>query len=218
MIKACIFDLDGTLINSLPALNKVMNLALAENGLASITVEDTKRFVGSGYKNYVKNALSYLGNGSMDRLEEVCLSYVKFFREHSTDGIFAYDGIEELLLALKKRGILIAVLSNKSDAGTKANLHKVFGEHVFDKAYGEREGIPLKPSPIALLSLIKELEVEKDEVLYIGDTEVDMETGNSAGVKTIAVTWGFRDIDTFHGYAIAGLADKASDILKYIKE
>lgn len=218
MIKACIFDLDGTLINSLPALNKVMNLALKDNGLYSITVADTQRFVGSGYQNYVKNALHHLGDERLEKFESVCLSYRKFFNEHSTDGIFAYDGIKELLAELKERGIWIAVLSNKSDAGTKANLNKVFGENVFDKAYGEREGIPLKPDPTALLSLMEEMGLKKEEVLYIGDTEVDMRTGTSAGVKTMAVSWGFRDISDLKEYEPEGIADKASDILQYIKE
>lgn len=218
MIKACIFDLDGTLINSLPALNKVMNLALAENGFKGIAIEDTQRFVGRGYQNYVKNALLHLGEENMDRFEAVCLSYRKFFKEHSTDGILAYDGIEELLSALKKQGVRIAVLSNKSNEGTKANLDKVFGENAFDKAYGEREGIPIKPDPTALLALIQELGVKKEEVLYIGDTEVDMQTGVRAGVKTIAVSWGFRERSIFAEYEIVGIVDRASEILQYVKE
>lgn len=193
MIKACIFDIDGTLLNTLENLCNCISEAMEYFGYERLTTDVTKVFVGDGYQKFVERSLLHCGDTKLEHYEEACKMYQGIFREKCLQGIFPYDGIREALETLKEHGILLGVLSNKQQHGADANMNKVFGEHYFTKVLGEQQGIPRKPDPFMLLAMMKELGLKKDEVMYFGDTNTDMETGKAAGVITVGVTWGFRD-------------------------
>lgn len=216
MIKLCVFDLDGTLLNTLPALNKIINLCLKDLGLGEITKEQTKLFVGRAYKNFVDKAIAYFNMTNKIDKEKAYNIYNTYFNLYKTEGVSVYDGILELLRNLKQRDIKIAVLSNKSQLGVEANIKKYFGDEIFDYIYGERKGIRIKPNADALLAIINECGVKKDEVFFIGDTDVDMQTGKNAGVCSIGVLWGFRDRKELLENDAKYIVEKPQDILNLI--
>ena len=182
--KCCIFDLDGTLINSIKAMTYSVNLTLKENNLGSINDDNCKVFVGDGYKKLIERALIYCGDKELKYYDESLVLYQKYFKEHCLHEVRAYDGIKEMLSELKKNNIKIAVLSNKPHARTLDNVNGIFGENYFDKVYGERENLKIKPDPQGALLIAEELGVSTKECLYVGDTNTDMKTGISAGMDT----------------------------------
>ena len=142
MIRCCIFDLDGTLLNTLKALTYTTNLALAELGCRPVDEGHIKQFVGDGYKKQMERALRYAGDEKLEHLEEILPLYQELFAKHCLYQVAPYDGIPQLLACLKARGILIAVLSNKPHARTLENIETVFGKGYFDYIGGEQPGIP----------------------------------------------------------------------------
>lgn len=201
MIRCCIFDLDGTLLNTLKALTLTTNLVMKHFGYGEVDEAHIKKFVGDGYKLLMERALRYCGDEKLEHYEESLILYTKLFAEHSMFEVRPYDGIPELLEQLKERGIMIAVLSNKPHARTVENIESVFGKGYFDYVAGEQPGIPKKPDPAGVVKILKQLGVKPEECLYFGDTNTDMETGLGAGLTTAGVTWGFRDrkeLESFH--------------------
>ncbi len=200
MYKCCIFDLDGTLLNTVHALAKTMNLTLQEFGLPPVTEDETKTFVGDGYQKFVDRAFQSRGADEATARKAYPV-YQRFFEEHCMYRVDAYDGIRELLAHLKERGIRTAVVSNKGQEQATENVETVFGAGYFDLILGEREGIPRKPDPTGALYAAKTLGALPAECLYLGDTNTDMRTGTSAGMDTAGVTWGFRpraELEAFH--------------------
>ncbi len=205
MIKCCIFDLDGTLLNTLKALAYTTNLVLKHFGLGPVTEEQLKHFVGDGYQMQLRRALHSCGDEDEKHLEESFLLYTRLFAENCLYQVQPYEGIPELLAGLKERGIKIAVLSNKPHARTVENIESVFGKEYFDYIAGEQPGIPKKPDPAGVMKILEAFAVKPEECLYLGDTNTDMKTGLGAGLVTIGVTWGFRDrteLEAFHPYDI----------------
>ena len=201
MIRCCIFDLDGTLLNTLKALTYTTNLALAELGCRPVDEGHIKQFVGDGYKKQMERALRYAGDEKLEHLEEILPLYQELFAKHCLYQVAPYDGIPQLLACLKARGILIAVLSNKPHARTLENIETVFGKGYFDYIGGEQPGIPKKPDPAGVRLILNTLHVQPEECLYFGDTNTDMQTGLGAGLVTVGVTWGFRgreELEAFH--------------------
>ncbi len=193
MIKSCIFDLDGTLLNTLPTIRHYVNLTLSEFGLGSVSEKDVKKMVGNGSKKLIERAL--LKNGaSLEDFEKIHKFYSDSYDEDVTYLTHTYDGIPELLAELKTMGIKIAVLSNKPDFAAKEAVKTFLGDLV-DVTYGGRDDVPLKPSPDGVYQIMEELGVKEGESLFIGDSSVDMKTGKNAGLFTIGVKWGFRDED-----------------------
>ena len=166
-IKACIFDLDGTLTNTINAIAHFGNIALAAFGLPEIPVEDYKIYVGDGRDKLIHRML----------------------RVYGTD---AYDGIRELLEELKENGIKIAVCSNKPDNVVHFVTDNIFGENYFDAVHGVIDGMPTKPNPFTALEIAKKLGVKPSECLFLGDTNVDIFTAKNAGMTSVGVLWGFR--------------------------
>ena len=192
MIKACIFDLDGTLLYTAPALMLSMNLTLNELGFDSIDEAHVKAFVGNGSDKYVERSLIFSGDKELKHYDKACKLYQDNFKLNASKGVRPYEGIEDLIKDLNKRSIKACVLSNKPQKRVEDNIYTFFDKKSFFKLYGERAGVPIKPDPTALNMLIAEIKVEKEEVLYIGDSDVDVYTGRAAGVKTVAVKWGYR--------------------------
>lgn len=193
MIKAVVFDLDGTLLNTLKALSYCMTLTMKYFGLKEIDEEHTRYFVGEGAKKFVDRALIYNGDKNLALVPKAYEVYDDIFAKNCLKDVKPYDGIMELLHTLRDMNIKSVVLSNKSQSGVESNINTVIGSNIFDLLYGEREGVPKKPDPTALNMIIMELGISKDELLYVGDTATDMQTAMNAGCTGVGVLWGFRD-------------------------
>lgn len=215
--RCCIFDLDGTLINTLSALTKVINLTLRQFGLEPVDQEQTKVFVGDGYQQFVRRAFICRGWKETDDFSEAFSVYNECFQQHCLDGIEAYDGIRELLAYLKDKKIKIAVLSNKSQDGTTACIETVFGKGYFDLVTGERQGVPRKPNPAGVFYTMEGLGVTAEECLYFGDTNTDMETGKAAGLDTAGVTWGFRDRAELESFSPKYVVDDPREVIAILE-
>ncbi|MDO4267722.1 MAG: HAD family hydrolase [Eubacteriales bacterium] len=211
MIRCCIFDLDGTLLNTLNALTVTTNLTLEHFGYGPVDEAHVRQFVGDGYKLLMERALRYCGDEKLTHYEESLTVYTDLFARHSMDGVHPYRGIPELLEGLKKRGIRIAVLSNKPHARAVENIEAVFGSGYFDYVAGEQPGVPRKPDPAGVRLILERFGVLPEECLYFGDTNTDMKTGLGAGLNTVGVTWGFRgraELESFHPQYIIDSPDE----------
>lgn len=192
-MKACIFDLDGTLTDSVKSLAYSVNLTLKDLGYAPQPEERFKQFAGDGRSVLLERALQAAGDRELVHHEEAVKIYDKYFSKNSMYQVKPYEGIVEMLAELKERDIKLAVLSNKADKEAVKVVETVFGKGTFQVIRGQREGIPRKPSPRGAILIAEELNVSCNECLYIGDTNTDMKTGNGAGMHTVGVTWGFRE-------------------------
>ena len=220
MYKCCIFDLDGTLVNSIHAIQRSVDLSLEKWGMRKITVDECRMFVGDGYKKLLERALAACGDSSLVHYEEAVALYPEIFKGCCMYRVKAYDGITKLLDFLKENHIKTAVLSNKPHPRTLDNVEGVFGKGRFDLVYGEREdkGIKKKPAPDGVWALMEELGVGREEVLYLGDTNTDMRTGRNAQVDTVGVTWGFRDREELEAFHPKLIADHPMDVVRFIKD
>lgn len=214
MTKLVIFDLDGTLLNSLQDLAASTNYALRRHGYPTHELSAFRYFVGNGINKLLERALP-----EVERTEENMLKiredFVAYYAEHKADFTAPYDGICELLKGLKRRGMLLAVASNKYHSATRELIQEYFGEGLFDFVYGQREGVPVKPDPAIVFDIMKEAGVSKNEILYVGDSGVDMQTAVNSGVASIGVTWGFRDREELLANGAQHIADEPCEIVRW---
>lgn len=193
MYKLCVFDLDGTLANTLNSIAHFGNTALENLGLETIDNQEYKLMVGNGADVLMQRMLMHNG---MEATEELCrklrTEYDRLYEADPLKLVVAYPGIVQLLDGLKDMGIKLAVLSNKPDNMTVYIADNLFPK-VFDHVQGGQEGVPKKPSPAALLKIIEEMGCTQEDTIYCGDSGVDMESGKNAGVFSVGVLWGFRD-------------------------
>lgn len=192
--KAVIFDLDGTLLDTIDDLANSMNAVLERAGYPIHTAEIYKYFVGNGMRNLVKRALpdSKRDDKTIDHvLAEMKQEYGKRWDEKTCP----YNGIPELLDKLSEKGLKLAVLSNKADEFTKLVVAKFLPQWHFEAVIGEGNGVPKKPDPAGAKMITKQLDIKPEEILYLGDTNVDMITATSAGMYAVGVLWGFRKAD-----------------------
>mgnify|MGYP000265300289 FL=1 len=215
-MKACIFDLDGTLTNTLESMTYSVNLTLEEMGLSKITKDQCRLFVGNGARVLMEKSLKAAGDTDASRIEEGMEIYGRIFDRNCTYHVTPYEGIPEMLKALKDKGIHLAVLSNKPDRQTVKVVKAIFGEELFDYAQGQKEGIRRKPEPDGVWYLMEQMHVSKEECLYIGDSEVDAATGRNAGLKTIGVLWGFRDRKTLETAGADHLIERPEELLQFV--
>ena len=215
-MKACIFDLDGTLTNTLESMTYSVNLTLEEMGLSKITKDQCRLFVGNGARVLMEKSLKAAGDTDASRIEEGMEIYGRIFDQNCTYHVTPYEGIPEMLKALKDKGIQLAVLSNKPDRQTVKVVKAIFGEELFDYAQGQKEGIRRKPEPDGVWYLMEQMHVSKEECLYIGDSEVDAATGRNAGLKTIGVLWGFRDRKTLETAGADHLIERPEELLQFV--
>ncbi len=188
-----IFDFDGTLVNSLPSIAYFANKALNKFGLPSISEERYKMLVGNGAVNLTKRMLKEVG-ADPSMFDDVYHEYYDTYDKNFSYLTEPYDGIIDMLKELKKSGCKTAIVSNKPDVTTKKICDDLFGD-LIDICRGQVDGFPIKPDPAGVLEVIRQLGVKKEDCVYCGDTITDMETGKNAGLYTIGVLWGFRDID-----------------------
>lgn len=191
--KAVIFDLDGTLTDTLKSIWKSANLALSDVGLPPFDIDRYRYFVGDGAAELVKRALIADGDEELIHFDKMSECYRKHFEKYVNYEVRPYEGISDLLNALKEKGIQLAVNSNKPQDRTVNVIEENFGKDTFDVLVGQSDERPRKPAPDGVFYIMEQLGLVKDEVIYLGDTCVDMKTGKSAGVFTVGALWGFRD-------------------------
>lgn len=250
-IKACIFDLDGTLADTLRSIAYCGNKTLERCGYEALPEEQYRYYAGDGAKELVRRflyaarslqkkrpaaetaengrsgraalSLRTIGQDSMKAVSDADAEFETMFRTYQE--IFAadcmyevrpYDGIPELLAALKARGIKTAVLSNKPHAQTEDVVLRLFGESYFDRVQGQKDGLPKKPAPDGALRLAAEFGVSPKECLYAGDTDTDMQTGTAAGMLTAGVLWGFRRKEELLRNGAQILAETPLELLNYL--
>ncbi|MBR2404083.1 MAG: HAD family hydrolase [Clostridia bacterium] len=217
MIKACIFDLDGTLLDTIPTISHYCNLSLEEFGLGTIEDEEYKYLVGNGAKVLIERALDFVGADKEEYFEKVYKFYTKAYDKDVSYGTKPYDGIPEMLAELKTMGIRTYVLSNKPDFAANEAI-KTFLGNLIDATYGGRDGVALKPSTEGVDIVLSENGIKREECLYIGDTSVDMQTGKNALMYTIGVLWGFRKRDELEANGADAIVSQASEIVAIAKE
>lgn len=190
--KAVVFDLDGTLLYTLEDLWLATNHALAANGLPPRTIDEVRRFVGNGYRQLARLASP---EGTPDEVQEQVLSdFNAYYQVHAEDHTGPYPGIPELLESLRKKEVPLAVVSNKGDAAVQDLMASCF-PGTFDAVAGEREDVRRKPAPDTVLAVMRQLAVGPQDIVYVGDSEVDVRTAANVGCDCIIVTWGYRDED-----------------------
>lgn len=192
MIKACIFDLDGTILYTLESIALAGNRMLEELGLPAQPLPDYRYHCGDGSDNLVSRCLRAAGGYTDENFRAGCMLNRKFLAENPLYKVTPYEGLPEVLSALRKDGIRLAVFSNKPDDAAKSAVYGTYGEELFDVVMGQLPGIPIKPDPSGAILIADELDADPEECVYFGDTWTDMKTGKAAGMKTVGVLWGYR--------------------------
>ena len=215
MKKLVIFDLDGTLLDTIADLAESANYALKQLGYPTHDVETIRTFVGNGINKLLERALP-----SHEQTEENVIRmrshFVPYYDVHNADLSSPYPGIVNLLEDLQAKGIQIAVASNKYQAATVKLVKQYFPNIDFVEILGQREGINVKPDPTIVFDILKKAKVSFEETLYVGDSGVDMQTAINAGIDAVGVTWGFRPRAELESFQPMGLIDKAEDLLEFI--
>ena len=188
--KLAIFDLDGTILDTLQDLTDSTNYALESNDFPKRTMEEVRRFVGNGIGRLIERAVP--AGTTEDRTAKTLEDFKRYYGKHCADRTKPYDGIMDVIEALGKKGYLTAVVSNKADFEVQELCRQYF-PGMFDFVVGEREHIRRKPAPDTVLEVLEQLQVRKEEAVYIGDSEVDIQTAVNAQMDVISVLWGFRD-------------------------
>jgi phosphoglycolate phosphatase len=215
MTKLVIFDLDGTLINSVADLAIATNLALEKLGLPVHNTDAYRFMVGNGVNKLLERALpEHLKNEEF--LQKMRRLMIPYYAEHCTDNTRPYPNIENLLRKIYEKGIKIAVASNKVQPATEVMIKHYFPDIEFVAVFGQREGYPVKPNPIIVDDILKIADVKKENVLYVGDTAVDIQTAKNSGVKIAAVTWGFRPLSELQEQAPDYIVDNVEELEKII--
>lgn len=212
--KTIIFDLDGTLIDSLEDIAVCMNKVLEELNLPIHKIDDYKYFVGSGVDVLVNNALK---DSSQEIKNEVLKRFKKEYDQQLHAKTKPYEGIYELLDELKKLDYNLAVLSNKPHDFTIAYVDYLFKDYNFKEVHGQKQEVPRKPDPIGAINIAKALNIPCSEIFFVGDTMVDMQTAKSANMKAIGVLWGFRDEKELRDFGADFIVSNPLEILKIIK-
>lgn len=215
MYKLAVFDMDGTILDTLEDLKDSVNFALAECGYPQRTYDEVRSFVGNGIRKLIERSVpAGTSVSDIDRVHEVFTGHYKI---HCADKTKAYDGIKSLLEDLRANGVKTAVVSNKADYGVQ-ELCKEYFDGLFDYAIGEREGIRRKPAPDSVNEALRVLGTPKNEAIYIGDSDVDFETAKNAELPCISVLWGFRDEEFLRSKGATLFVHKPSEILNIVLE
>jgi phosphoglycolate phosphatase len=212
-VRAVIFDMDGTVLNTIEDLTIATNHALLKNGLPEVTVEEEYYFVGNGLYTTAKRSC---GEGVSDEVvQKVYEDLLTFYRAHSEDHTAPYEGVVDVIRKLRKQGIKTAVVSNKADIAVQNLVTKFFAD-CFDGAMGETEGFALKPDKAMVEEMLKRLDISKEEAVYVGDSNVDLKTAENSGLPCIAVSWGFRGRAKLEEYGAKTIIDQPEELLRIV--
>ena len=217
MYKAFIFDLDGTLLDTLPDLKNSINEALKINGYnISYTYEETMWLVGSGIKMLCRRAINKF-DPTDEEVERLFADFTRIYKERQLDETRLYKNVKNVLFSLKKDGFKVCVLSNKVEKNVKEILKFYLPDFTFDIVVGQRANVPIKPDPTSLNNIIEELEITREEILYVGDSDVDMIVASNASIDCVGVTYGYRPKEILEKYNPKYLIDDILEILEIVK-
>jgi phosphoglycolate phosphatase len=214
LYQGCIFDLDGTLVNTLRSIAYFSNIALKRCGYPAIPVEDYKGIVGDGADTQVRRMLNHVASGAWTEgdFRRVRVLYGNLYSIDPTHMLENYPGMPETIAKLKELGVEAAVFSNKPESWVQAIIAFLFPSGSFAECRGQRPGVPIKPSPAGALAIASDLGLRPRDVLYIGDTNTDMKTGAAAGMDTAGAVWGFRTREELAANGAKYLADRPEQI------
>ena len=211
--RAVLFDLDGTLLYTLEDIGNAMNRALIKNGLPTFKLDEYRYLVGNGAAKLAQRAV----REHTELAEKVHCDYQAYYEMHSMQLTRPYDGIPEMLHALKKAGFELCVLSNKPDADTRRIIINYFGDQLFNHVQGQKEGTPVKPDPGAALQIARELQLPPNCFAYLGDSAVDMECAVRAGMTPIGAAWGYRTEEELQRSGAKYLLRRPLELLEVLK-
>lgn len=213
--KLAVFDLDGTLLDSLEDLRDSVNVVLEAHNYPKRSLEEIRHFVGNGSVKLIERAVP---TGTSKEEEKIIHDeYKEYYDKHCNEKTKAYDGIIDVLKILKNNGVKLAILSNKPNF-TVEKLNKIYFEDLFEIARGSLPEVAVKPAPDSLLRILKELNISREDTVYIGDSDVDVNTAKNAGVDEIAVTWGFRDENFLKEKGATRFAKNSKELLELISK
>ena len=212
-IDTIIFDLDGTLLDTLEDLTDAVNYALKFCDMPLRTIEEVRCFVGNGVRNLMLRAVPQ--GEANPRFEEAFYFFKEYYGEHCNDKTRPYDGVMELMKTLKDQGYALGIVSNKIDSAVKELNGRYFAD-LIEVAIGEREGVQRKPAPDTVLTALQELGKNKENAIYVGDSEVDIATARNVGIPCISVLWGFRDQEFLIAQGADVFAGHPEDVLNYL--
>ena len=215
-IKAVIWDLDGTLLNTLDDLAASTNAALAQNGLPTRTTDEVRSFVGNGVHKLIARAMPE-GGDAHAQFQAVLEAFVAHYGAHSKDQTRPYDGIMDVLDTLAGEGVKLAIVSNKVDFAVKALSRDYFGERMVS-AVGDDPSRNKKPAPDSVWEAMRQMDVTAQEAIYVGDSDVDVITARNAGIPCIAVTWGFRSEESLLAAGAQHVARNPEEILQIVNK
>lgn len=213
MKKLVIFDLDGTLLNTIADLGAATNYALEQCGLPTHSLTAYPRFVGSGVSKLLERALPE-SHRTPEQLDVMRQHFFAHYTDHMTDLTTPYSGIPELLAQLTQRGVKLAVASNKYQAGVDKLIGHFFPDIPWVAVEGQKEGIPVKPDPSIIFAILNICPTPKSEVLYVGDSGIDMETARRACVASAGVTWGFRPVSELKEFYADQIVESTGTLLR----
>lgn len=216
MIKLCIFDLDGTVLDTVASIAHFANEALQKNGIEPIEVKKYNYLAGCGVVSLVRGMLEFRGCYTEETYKKVYRDYNAAYNANPSYKSKIFDGLKEVLDSIKARDVRIAIVSNKPDFAARSVVKELYGEGYFDFVSGQVPGGVLKPDPTVVLSVLDRFGVSRDECIYVGDTSTDMQTGKNADVYTVGVLWGFRGRDELVGSGADIVIDKPSELYETV--
>ncbi|MFR9650559.1 MAG: HAD family hydrolase [Rikenellaceae bacterium] len=217
MKKLVIFDLDGTLLNTIGDLAAACDVVLKGNDLPTYTLEEYKVFVGSGMMRLVEQVIPE-SHRNEQTIAKMRSEFIKAYYQNIDVHTEPYDGITQLLKELQYNGIEVAVASNKFQEGTRKLVEKFFPSIRFVAVLGQRPRVPLKPNPQILRDVMQISSYAADKILYVGDSGIDIETGIAAGIDTIGVSWGFRSREELENAGAEHIIDSPRDLWRFIEK
>jgi len=213
--KAVIFDLDGTLLDTLDDLHTACNYALAKNGIKERTKDEVRQFVGNGVKKLMERATDY--KLSEAEFAKVFEDFKEYYGIHCNDKTKAYDGIYELLDSLKQKNMKMAIVSNKYLDAVVELADRYFGDYI-KVAIGEHEGVNKKPAPDTVIMAAQKLEVDLKDCIYVGDSDVDFATAKNANIPCISCLWGFRDEEFLRSLGAVTFVKTPMDVIQILEK
>ena len=210
-----IFDLDGTLLNTLEDLADAVNFVMREHQYPERTIDEVRRFVGNGIRRLMEQAVPETVSG--DEFEQVFEQFKNYYTEHCQIKTCAYDGIMPLLEDLYEKGYVMAIVSNKNHAAV-CELNDIYFKEYIKVAIGQKDGIRKKPAPDTVLQALKELGKEKETAIYVGDSEVDFATAENTGMDCVLVTWGFRTVEELAEFSPTVFINRPEELLGVLEK
>ena len=217
MKQLAIFDLDGTLLNTIKDLGEAVNFALDKNGFHTHSIASYPFFVGNGVRRLIERSLPEDARKQSTVVETMLRDFKQYYNEHNTDRTQPYDGMPELLHQLQEQGVKLAVASNKYQQATEKIIGHFFADIDWVAVVGQQEGVPVKPDPSIIFMILSQAKVAKQDTLYVGDSGIDMEAARRACVDSVGVTWGFRPVKELKENHANVIINKPIDILPIIE-